>query len=221
MSSTRAASSDETRALSLRSLLELGHAPRRRLQRTPGIPRVAPAHRLLGADEGVEQLELVRRPRKPALGELARQDEQPLGRRDDVLARDAPAPGIGPRAAVRADPARDHEARLVLRPELTERLEALLLEEALRHLELGLDERLGRGGANRGRVALRAEEQPDRLGDDRLPRAGLARQRNEPRVELEVCLADQDEVFDPQPAQHGVIVDRPRSGRQVSEPRPR
>ena len=48
-------------------------------------------------------------------------------------------------------------------------------------------------------VALRAEQEPDRLREDRLPGAGLAGERDEPRAELEVRLADEDEVLDPQP----------------------
>ena len=38
--------------------------------------------------------------------------------------------------------------------------------------------------------------------EDRLPRAGLAGERDEARRELELRLADQDEVLDPQSAQH-------------------
>ena len=44
--------------------------------------------------------------------------------------------------------------------------------------------------------------------DDRLAGAGLAGDRDEARRELELRLADQDEVLDPQSAKHAVIVDR-------------
>ena len=75
------------------------------------------------------------------------------------------------------------------------------------HLELGLDVRLPTRGAHRRRVALRAEQEPDGLGDDRLAGAGLTRERDEPGRELEVGLADQDEVLDPQTSKHTGIVD--------------
>ena len=157
---------------------------------------------LVGADERVEQVALVRWAGETALGELPREREQPIGRGDEILARDAPAPGEGARAAVGAHPARDDEARLVVRPEVAQRLEPLLVEEPVGHLELGLDVRLATRGADGRRVALRAEQEPDRLGDDRLAGAGLARERDEPGRELEVGLADQDEVLDPQSAKH-------------------
>ena len=165
-------------------------------------PRGAAAAQLLLAGEGVEHVELVRGPREPPLLELAGHRDQPLGRGGHVLAGGAAAPRVGAGAAVGEDPAREHEPLLAVRPQLGERLEPVLVEQAVRKVELGLDVRLGRAGADRPGVALRAEQQPDRLGEDRLPRAGLAGDRVQPGRELELRLADQDQVLDPQPPEH-------------------
>ena len=52
-----------------------------------------------------------------------------------------------------------------------ERLQLDVVEEAVRDVELGLDVRLVRGRPDGTRVTLDAEEEPDRLGEDRLARA--------------------------------------------------
>ena len=188
----------QARPLAVGALFELLDTPGRRGKRAPRIPRFRPACALLGADERVEQLELVARTRKPPLSELAGEREQPVRGGDEVVAGDAPAPGVSAGATVAIHAARDDEPGLVVRPQLAQRLHAVLVEEALGDVELRLDVRLGACRADGCSVALRAEQQPDRLGDDRLPRAGLAGQGDEPRVKLEVGLADQDEVLDPQ-----------------------
>ena len=193
-------------------------------ERPPGIACVAPPLRLLGADEGVEHVELVRRAREPTLLELARHRDQPLGGGGEVLARDRAAPGVGARAAVGEDAAREHESRLVLRPQLRERRRSALVEEPLRDVELRLDVGLARGRADGAGVALDAEQQPDRLGEDRLAGPGLAAEHVQARAELELGLADEDEVLDSQAAQHRLIVDRRRARHtcpQRTDARPR
>ena len=175
-------------------------APPRGGQLAPGRSRLGPSQLVPG--ERVEHVELVRRPRETALLELAGHGEQPLHERRHVLARCAPPPGVGARAAVREDAARDDEAVLVLRPQLGERLELVLVEQRLRQVELRLDVCLVRARPDVRRVAARAEQQPDRLRQDRLARAGLAGDRVQPGRELELGLADQDEVLDPEAAKH-------------------
>ncbi len=192
----------EPGALGIGPPLELVPASRRRLERPPRLACVRSPGPLVGPREGVEEFELVRRSREAPLRELPGEREEALGPGDDVLARDAAAPGVRPRAAIRRDAARDDETGLVVRAEVAKRLEALLVEEPLRNVELGLDVCLAAVGADRGGVPLRAEQEPDRLRDDRLPRAGLAGERDEPRCELELGLADEDEVLDPQSTQH-------------------
>ena len=193
---------DEPSALGIGPPLELVHASRSGLKRPPCLTRLRPPESLVWPRERVEEVELVRGPCEAALRELAGEHEEALGAGDDVLPRDASAPGVRARATIRRHAARHDETGLVVGAEVAERLEALVVEEPLWYVELGLDVRLAAGGADRGGVAFRAEQEPDRLRDDRLPRAGLAGERDEPRCELELGLADEDEVLDPQSTQH-------------------
>src|SRR5205814_1894380 len=77
-------------------------APRRD-ELAPGAAEVETQARLRVADEAVEDVELVRPARKTPLLELARHREQALADAGDVLARDAPPPRVGARAAVGED----------------------------------------------------------------------------------------------------------------------
>ena len=151
-------------------------APRGK-QLAPGAARVA--DHLGGAGERVEHGELIARSREPPLLELAAHREQALDRGGHVLARGAPAPGVGARAPVGEDPARDDERLLTLRPQLGERSERV----GVRQVELGLDVRLAARRPDRRRVAARSEQQPDRVREDRLAGAGLAGDRVQALVE--------------------------------------
>ena len=73
----------------------------------------------------------------------------------------------------------------------------LVLEEALGQVELRFDVGLAGGRADRPRVALRAEQEPDRLREDRLPRTGLAGDRRQSLGRRELSLPHEDEVLDP------------------------
>ena len=163
----------------------------------PREPRLTAAAKLLLAAVRVEHVELIRGPGKSALLELAGHRDQPLGGGREVLARDGTAPRVRARAPVGEDPPRKHEAGLVLRRELGESGELLVLEEALRQVELRFDVGLAGGGADRPRVTLRAEQEPDRLGEDRLPRTGLAGDRRQSLGRRELSLPHEDEVLDP------------------------
>ena len=154
---------------------------------------------LLRAAERVEHVELERRAREPALLELARHRDEPLGRCGDVLAGDRASPRVRARAPVAEDAPRDHEPGLAFGPQLRERGELLVVEEAVRDVELRLDVRLRPLGADRRGIRPCSEEEPDRLREDRLPRARLPRDRVEPGRERELRLADEDEVLDPEP----------------------
>ena len=164
----------------------------RRLQLAPGA-----AHRLaIDACEPVEQFQLVRRTRQAPLLELSRHGDDALDRGRNVLTRRRTAPGVGARAPVGEHTPRDEERVLVLRPQLAQPL------QLVGDVELGLDVCLGRPRPDEGRVALRTEEEPDRLRENRLPGAGLAGDGVQPWRELELRLADEDEVLDAQPTQH-------------------
>ena len=162
----------------------------------PRRPRRGAAGELLFAAEPVEHLELVGRLRQPALLELAGHRHHPLDGRRDILPRSGAAPRVSARPAVGEDAAGDHERVLVLRSQLCELL------ELLREIELRLDIRLLAGGPDVRVVALRAEQETERLGEDRLPGTCLPGDRIQPRRELELGLADEDEVLDTEPAKH-------------------
>jgi hypothetical protein len=73
-------------------------------------------------------------------------------------------------------------------------------------VELRLDVRLLAARADHRRVAARAEEQADRLGEDCFAGACLTGDRVQPGREVELGLADEDEVLDAQSPQHLRIV---------------
>ncbi len=158
---------------------------------------------MLLADERIEDVELERRPGEAPLLELARHREQPLDERRKVLARDRAAPGVGSGAPVGEDSPRRDEPVLVLRPQLGEGGELLVVEDALGEVEVRLDVGLARTRPEVAGVPGRAEEEPDRLGEDRLAGPGLPGDRVQARPEAQVGLADEDEVLDAQAAEHG------------------
>src|SRR5439155_22883630 len=160
------------------------------------------ALRLLLADERVEQPELVSGPGEPALFELPGHRDQALCGCGEIVAGGGAAPGVRAGAAVREDAAREHEALLILGAELGERLQLVLLEEAGGRVELGLDVGFVAVRSDERGVTARAEQEPDRLREDRLAGAGLAGDRVQARREGELGLADEDEVLEPEPAKH-------------------
>jgi hypothetical protein len=166
-------------------------------QLAPGAARLAAPSELSLAAVGVEDVELVRRARETALLELPGHRDQALGRRSQILACDRAAPRVRARAPVGEDAPCDHETRLVLGRQLRERGELLVLQEAFRHVELGLDVCLAGCGADGAGVALGAEEQPDRLGQDRLAGAGLARDRRQAGRRDQLTFPHEHEVLDP------------------------
>ena len=172
----------------------------------PRRQQLAPRRAQLGTQlavlrERVEHVELERRPREAALLELAGHREHLLRGACDVLARRGASPRVGARAPVLEDASREHEPRLALGAQL---LELLVLA-----VELRLDVRLLAARADHRRVPARAEQQADRLREDRLAGAGLTRDRVQPRREVELGLADEDEVLDAQSSQHRAIVAEP------------
>jgi hypothetical protein len=161
----------QPRALGDGPVLQLLDAPPGRDEVAPRLPGVLPPDPLRRPGERVEQVELVRRPRQPPLRELAREREQPVGRGDEVVARHAAPPRVGPRAPVDADTPGDDEPRLVLRPQVLERLEAPPRRRSPPARRAPPPRTPPSPPRRRGRVALRPEQQPDRLRDDRLPGA--------------------------------------------------
>ena len=171
-------------------------------ERGPCDARIAAPDELLLPAERVEDVELEGLTRKPTLLELTRHGDQPLRRRRDVLARDGSAPRVCAGAPVAEDAARDHETGLALRSELRERRHVVLLEEPVRYVEFRFDVRLGSGRTDRRGISARTQEEPDGLGEDRLPRARLSGHGIQTGTEPELGLADEDEVLDPQATKH-------------------
>ena len=121
-------------------------------------------------------------------------------------------PRVRPRAPVTEHTARDHETGLALRAAAPRARRLVLVEEAVGHVELGLDVRLRSPRSPPPTRRARAEKKTDRLREDRLPGARLTRDRVQARREREVRLADEDEVLDPEPSQHDVSERRARRG---------
>ena len=178
----------------------------------PGEARLGSPPKLVGSDERVEDIELVAGTRETTLLELPGHRDQPLPCRSQILACGAAPPGVRTRAPVGEHAPRNEEPFLVLGAKLGERGELVLFDQPCRQIELGLDVRLGPVGADVAGVTLGAEEQADRLGENRLARPGLAGDRVEPWSERELGLLDQDEVLDAEAAKHGCR----RDGRRPS-----
>jgi hypothetical protein len=142
--------------------------------------------------------------------ELPRHRDQPLADGGHVLPRRAATPRIRPRAAVREDAPREHEAFLSLGPKLRQRREVVFVEQPVGQVELCLHVCLVAGRPNEGRIAARPEQEPDRLRENRLTRARLAGDRVQAGGELEVRLANEHEVVDAQAPEHEAIVESAR-----------
>ena len=148
---------------------ELLVPPPRRGQLAPGELRLAPPLGLLGTAERVEHVELERRTRQPALLELPRHRDEPLGRRGDVFPRHGAAPRVRPRAPVAEDAPRDRRAPPRLRDAARRVRRAPRPRRSRGHVQLRLDVCLRPLGADRRDIGACPEEQPDRLREDRLP----------------------------------------------------
>src|SRR5262249_54732945 len=122
---------------------------------TPGVAEpVAPAQ-VVGPDEAVEDGELGRGAREGPRLELSGHGHEALRSAGDVLPGGRASPGVRARAPVGEDAPGDDEPVLVLRANLAEGFEPLLVEELGRYRELGLDVRVRAGEADVARVALR------------------------------------------------------------------
>ena len=181
---------------------ELCAIPARGLKLTPGHGRRPSPRELFLPGEGIERLELVGRTGEAPLLELAGHRDEALDECRNVLPRCRPAPGVRAAAAVGEHaPGRD-EPRLPFGSQLGDGRESIVVEQPVREVELGLDVGLGGGRADVAGRSLRSEQQPDRLGENRLARSGLARDHVEARPERQVGLADQDEILDVEPPKH-------------------
>ena len=163
---------------------------------SPRTPQLGAAAQLLLADEGIEHVELVRGAGEPALLELPGHGEQPLDECGQVLPRDGAPPRIRARAPVGEHAARGHEPLLPCRPQLGDGSVVRVVQDAVGQVELRLDVGLLGAGPEVAGVAGGAQQESDGLGEDRLSRPGLPRDRIQAGREDEVGLADEDEALD-------------------------
>jgi hypothetical protein len=169
----------------------------------PPALELRPAAKLILADESIENLQLMRWSREAALLELAGHGEEPLDEARQVFARDRPPPRVRPRAAVREHAARGDQTLLARRPQLGDRMQGGVFEDPVGKVELRLDVGLVCTRPKVRGVARNAEEETDRLRQDRLAGAGLPGDRVQPPRECEVRLPDEDEAFDAETAKQG------------------
>ncbi len=165
------------------------------------------SRRLVGAAERVEQLELSRGERQPAVLVLAVEREQ---RRRSLAQirhiRGAPV-DQRPRAPIGADSAREDQLVRVLREPVAEPGAHLI-----RQVEDPLDVRLRRSRPHDSGPRLAAEQQIQRMREHRLARTGLTREHVQPGREQQLGAVDQQQVLNSKLAQHG-IGDIRRGGR--------
>jgi hypothetical protein len=95
-----------------------------------------------------------------------------------------------------SSPAAASAARVVARPQASAR------PHAGRQREGRLDVRLGAVRTHQRAIGTTAEREVEGAGDDRLARARLARQHRQPGPELQVGVADHDEVGDDEALEH-------------------
>ncbi len=185
-----------------------------RHERPPRNARLRPPRDLLWPTERVQCLELIAGSRKPALLELTGHRKKPLRCGCEILACHCTPPGIRPRTAVREDPPREHDPGFARWAQFLDHRQFVLVGQRRRNVELRLDICLVPSRPDRGHVAARAKQQADRLGEDRLTGARLTREDIQPRHELQLRLADQDEVLDAQPTKQSSAC----SGARTSPP---
>ena len=127
-----------------------------------------------GAPEAVEQLELRRGEREPAVLVLAEERDQVAPERPQVGHRCRAALHEGARAAVRADAAREHDLVQVRADALEQVRERGVPEQLRGRLEHALHIRLAGSGPHDAGARLAAHEEVERVGEHRLAGARLA-----------------------------------------------
>ena len=162
--------------------------------------------------EAVQQLELRRGERQPAVLVLAEEGHEPPAERLEVRRRGGAATDERPRAPRGADPTGQHDlggrGLLVLfvrvpGDPLAQVRQPRLLEQARGQLEHPFDVGLAGARAHNARPGPASQQEVERVGEDRLPRAGLAGDGREPLTGPQLGPLDQQEVLDAQLEEHG------------------
>ena len=129
---------------------------------------------MLAPAEAVEEVELRRGEREPAVLVLAEEGDQPPAERLQVGRRGRAALHEGARAPVGAHPARQDDLVGVVPHALAQLGQAGAVEQPGRQREDALDVGLAAPGRTIPARALAAEQQVERVGEHGLARAGLA-----------------------------------------------
>ena len=165
-------------------------------ERAPGGCHLRAQRRQRLAAGGIQQVELHGRAHEPARLVLGDHLDQRLADALEVVARAAAAVEQRARAALAPDAAGHDDALGALGCELGQLLGQLDVRE--RRLDVGL----GAGRADERGVGAAAQQQADRLGEDRLAGARLARQHVQARVQRQPRGAHEHEVLDDELLEH-------------------
>ena len=158
------------------------------------------------AGEAVEHVHLRRGDRQPAVLVLAVEGEQPAAEQLQV-GRGGGAPGDERRRPPRGrDPAPEHDLLGALRQPPGELRQLRIVEQPGRQVEGALDPGLAGARADDLRARLAAHQQVEGVGEHGLAGAGLAGDRVEPLPQAQLGALDQEQVLDPQLAQHAPCV---------------
>ena len=146
---------------------------------------------VLGPREPVEDLELGRGERQPAVLVLAVEGQQARAEGLQVGGRRRPAPDEGARPARAPDPAPEDDLVGALGQPLADLRQRRRLEQPRREREHPLDPRLVGAGADDLRTGPPAEQQVERVREHRLAGPGLAGDRVQPRLQAQLGALDQ------------------------------
>jgi len=157
---------------------------------------------VIGAGERIQDLELGGSEHQPAVLVLAVEREQPRAERLEVcgVRRTALDEGAGPTAGANA--ASNDDLLRSIRQPLRELAQLGVVEHPRRNRERALDVCLRGARPDDLRPRPPAQQEVQRVGEDRLPRARLAGDRIEARLEAELGPLDQQQVLDSQLVQH-------------------
>ncbi len=160
---------------------------------------------MAAAAEAVEQVELRRGEREPAMLVLSEEGEEPAAEHLKVGRGGGAALDEGPRAPAGPHPAREDDfitTSVVVADPVAQLGQLRLLEQAGRQLEHALHVGVAGARAHDSRPRLPAQQQVQGVREHRLARAGLPRDRRQPGAGPQLGPLDQQQVLDAQLEEH-------------------
>src|SRR5687768_7721260 len=164
-------------------------------QSRAGVQVLAPA-------ESVEQVQLRGGQREPPVLVLPEEGHQPPAERGEVGRRRRAPLHEGPRAALSAHPACEDKLVQILSHALAQVRQLRLLQQPRRQLEYALHVRLRRARPHDSRPWLPAQQQIERMRQDRLASPRLARDGRQAVSRPQLGTLDQEQVLYAQLEQH-------------------